>query len=598
MALIGKIRENTRLLVIVVALGLLFFMAREFIGAGSFSGNKMPIVGSVAGKNITLRTFQAQVEQFQRNYLMNYEQAPSEEEVAYLRKHAWKQLVTDMTYEKVCQALDIRVSEEELVDMVQGDHIHSDLQAAFIDPVTKEFSKKDLLAALQNIAKLPPANQAHWYQYEKALAQKRCQDKFRQLMERSVFVTSLEAQQKWTMENTVLDIQYLYVPYRQVVEEGITVTDAMLKAYLEQHPNDYQVEENKEIRYVTFPIIPSDQDTVAFHQELNELKQEFVQTSEDKLFASTHTDANANLVSLQCIEKDLPAALLSHKGSLKKGMVVGPVVEGDKMYKLYKVTSLSLQKPKKYELTVIEKSLTPSDETKEEAFRKAEDFIKNVKTRAQFDGQAEQHAIQIDEGKVGKEDTRIGKLHQVRELVRWIYNEGKVGKVSPVFATENNYVVAVVVGHTKAGLSPLQQVQEDVKDKVLNEQKAKVAMAKLQSLSTLPLAEAATQYGSEAQVSTAQQVKFDNTYLTGIGAVNKAVHQAFAVEAGKRTPIIADRNGVVLLEVTKRQMPPLPDSWQAQQMKQAELEQRMLFFQLPKALDELAKVKDGRYKYY
>lgn len=268
------------------------------------------------------------------------------------------------------------------------------------------------------------------------------------------------------------------------------------------------------------------------------------------------------------------------------------------MYKLYKVTSLSLQKPKKYELTVIEKSLTPSDETKEEAFRKAEDFIKNVKTRAQFDGQAEQHAIQIDEGKVGKEDTRIGKLHQVRELVRWIYNEGKVGKVSPVFATENNYVVAVVVGHTKAGLSPLQQVQEDVKDKVLNEQKAKVAMAKLQSLSTLPLAEAATQYGSEAQVSTAQQVKFDNTYLTGIGAVNKAVHQAFAVEAGKRTPIIADRNGVVLLEVTKRQMPPLPDSWQAQQMKQAELEQRMLFFQLPKALDELAKVKDGRYKYY
>lgn len=598
MALIGKIRDNTRLLVTIVALALLFFMAREFLGAGSFSTNKTPIVGSVAGKNITLRAFQSQVEQLQRNYLMNYEQAPSEEEVAYLRKQAWKQLVNDTIYEKVCQALDIQVSEEELVDMVQGDHIHLDLQASFIDPVTREFSKKDLLAALQNIAKLPPANQAHWYQIEKELAKKRCQDKFRQLMERSVFVTSLEAQQKWTLENTTLDIQYLYVPYRQVTEEGITITDAMLKAYLQQHPNDYQVEESKEIRYATFPIVPSEQDNVAFRQELNELKQEFAQTAEDKLFASTHTDTNPNLVTLQCTEKDLPAALSSQKGNLKRGMVVGPVAEGDKTYKLYKVTSLSIQKPKKYELTVIEKSLTPSDETKEEAFKKAEDFIKNVKTSAQFDAQAEQRAIQVADAKVGKEDSRMGKLHQVRELVRWIYKEAKVGKVSPVFEAEASYVVAVVIAHTHAGLAPLQQVQEDVKGKVLNERKKQVVMAKLQPLSNLPFAEAATQYGSEAQVSIAQQVKFDNTYLSGIGAVNKTIHQAFAVEAGKRSPLIADRNGVVLLEVIQHQMPPLPDSWQAQQKKQVELEQRMQFFQLPKALDGLARVKDERYKYY
>jgi peptidyl-prolyl cis-trans isomerase D len=596
MALIGKIRDNTRLLVTIVALALLFFMAREFLGAGSFSTNKTPIVGSVAGKDITLRTFQSQVEQFQRNYLMSYEQAPSEEEVAYLRKQAWKQLVNDTIYEKVCQALDIQVSEEELIDMVQGDHIHPDLQAAFIDPTTKEFSKKDLLATLQNISKLPPANQAHWYQYEKGLAQRRCQDKFQQLMERSVFVTSLEAQQKWTIENSSLDIQYLYVPYSQVTEAGIT--DAMLKAYLQQHPNDYQVEENKEIHYATFPIVPSDQDNVAFHQELNELKQEFTQTAEDKLFASTHTDVNPNLVILQCTEKDLPAALSSQKSNLKRGMVVGPVAEGDKTYKLYKVTSLSLQKPKKYELTVIEKSLTPSDETKEEAFKKAEDFMKNVKNSAQFDAQAEKHAIQVADAQVGKEDNRIGKLHQVRELVRWIYKEGKVGKVSPIFEAEASYVVAVIIAHNKAGLAPLQQVQEEVKGKVLNEQKAQVVMAKLQPLSNLPLAEAAAQYGSEAQVSTAQQVKFDHTYLAGIGAINKTIHRAFAVEAGKRPPLIGDLNGVVLVEVMQHQMPPLPDSWQAQQKKQMVLEQRMQFFQLPKALEELARVNDDRYKYY
>lgn len=598
MALIGKIRANTRLLVTVVALGLLFFMAREFIVGGSLSANKTPLVGSVAGKDITLRTFQSQVEQLQRNYLMNYEQAPTEEVVTYLRKQAWKHLVADMIYEKICQDLDIQVSEEELVDMVQGDHIHPDLQAAFIDPTTKEFSKKDLLAALQNISQLPPANQAHWYQVEKSLAQKRCQDKFQQLMERSVFITSLGAQQKWTLENTSLNIEYLYIPYKQVAQEGVIVTDSILKAYLQHHPSDYQVEESKKIRYVSFPVLPSEQDNVAFNQDLNALKQEFVQTSEDKLFASTHTEANPNLVVIQCVEKDLPTALLPYKRSLKKGVVIGPLVEGDNTYKLYKVTSLSLQTPKKYELMLIEKKLSPSDETKEEVFRQAENFIKNVKKSTQLDVQAQQHALAVADAQVGKEDTRIGKLQQVRELVRWIYKEGQVGKVSPVFETENSYVVATVVAHIQAGLAPLEQVKEALKDKVLNEQKAKIISAKLQPLSNLPLAEAAAKYGSEAQLSTAQQVKFDHTYLAGIGAINKTIHQAFALEAGKRSGIIADRHGVMLLEVTQREMPPLPDSWQAQQMKQADSEKRMQFFQLPKVLEELARVKDDRYKYY
>ena len=65
--------------------------------------------------------------------------------------------------------------------------------------------------------------------------------------------------------------------------------------------------------------------------------------------------------------------------------------------------------------------------------KKAEDFIKQVKTKAQFDAQAEQRTIDVSEAKVGKGDTRIGKLHQVRELVIWLYNQGKVGKVSPIF---------------------------------------------------------------------------------------------------------------------------------------------------------------------
>jgi peptidyl-prolyl cis-trans isomerase D len=597
MALIGKIREKTRLLIVVVSLGLVFFIARELFGLNPLTSNKSPIIGKVAGKEITLREFQDRLDELQHNFLASYGKSPDEEENAFLREQAWKQLTNEFIYDKISKTLGITVSPDELVDMVQGTHIHPDLKTAFTNPETKEFNKKELLAYLQNLAQLPTNYQQGWYRLEKTLSVARCHNKFEQLMRQSVFVNSLEAQHQFNIGNTTLDLKYIYIPYSSVKDEEVDITDAMLKEYLAKHASDYQVEESKSIHYVTFPVIASKNDKAAFEEELKILKENFASTQEDSSFASIHTDADPTLVHVQYTEKDLPAPLLEYKTALRKGMVVGPLAIGES-YKLYKVSNLFEGNPKRYEMVVIEKTLTPSDETKEKVFRKADDFTNQVTNEAQFKAQATQQSLHIYKAKVSKNDTKINSLSNVREIVRWLHNKAKVGQVSSVFELGNSYVVALVTSHTKAGMSSLEEVKDEIRQKVINEHKAKIIEKKIQPIANLLLDSLASQYGNEAKTFTASQVKFNANTLQGIGQATKTISQAFGLQPGNRSKIIDELSGIVLLDVLQQHTSKLPDSWEANKAGQAMMEQYKQANQLSKALGELANKQDYRYKYY
>jgi len=279
-------------------------------------------------------------------------------------------------------------------------------------------------------------------------------------------------------------------------------------------------------------------------------------------------------------------------------MVMGPLAEGEYGYKLYKVTKLLAGNPKKYEITVIEKTLTPSDETKDKVFKQADDFVYQITNQAQLEAKANANSLHIYNAKISKEDTQVGNLTHARELVRWLYNEAKIGKVSPMFELSGNYVLAVATGHTKAGLAALDQVRDDIKQKVLNEEKAKVITKKLEPMLHDPFDAIVAQYGNDAKLLAVQGVKFNTTRLDGIGLAKKTISQAFALEPGQKSKVIAEPSGIVLIEIKQRHLPTLPESWKAKQKERAKKEASWQSYHVLKALEKLANIKDDRYKYY
>lgn len=604
MSIIRSIRKRARLLVGVMSVSLFLFIAQELVRGGDSLFKEEPVLGMLDGKKIKLKAFEAQVEKLQHSYLMTYGQAPSEAELHYLREHAWQQIISDMIYPKVCESLGIQVTQDELIDMVQGDHIHPEIQAAFISPQTNTFSKENLMNTLSNLAKLPKETQAPWHEYEQRLATQRCREKYQQLLTHSVYVTQLDAEYTWISDNTLLDIEYVHIPYNKITDSEEVISEKTIDNYIRDHRDEYAVEVNKEIKYVAFPILPSANDHNALQEELVDLKQAFLQTTEDKIFETTHTDAIGDeQVTLTCTKANLPTALASYQDHLKKGVVIGPIaIDPQKVYRLYKVTDVGSGKDPQYTFHCLEKHLSYSDETKEMCLKQAEECRKQVKTRNKFEAYTQKHSIATASAKVYKDDTRIGNLRQVRPLVCWLYKQEKVDKVSPVLEIDDHYVIAVLIKHTRKGTVDLEEVKQDVYKRIKDEKKRETLQEELDSpaLSSATLQDIAKHYGHRAQHNTAEKVRFDSvyTYLPSIGNVRKAIHCAFALKDGQRSSIIGDDSGFILLEVTKRYTQPLPNSWQAQQRYQINLEQYRQAENLFTGLTKTVSLVDNRCQYY
>lgn len=290
MALINSIRKRSGLLAgVVTGCLILFFIGGDLLRLSTvFSGKRHTDVGTIAGQKISLQAYQTQVEQLRRMLPSNMGAME-----ALVREQAWKQLITQTALKKAYVALGLVVSDDELVDMVQGSHIHTQLKGFFQDPETKQFDKKRLLSYLQNLPQMPPQQQAQWHSFENQLAASRKQEKLMQLMQQSIWSTDLEALAKQQAAQETASIKYLYIPYYSCPDEQVPVTDTMLRKYLKSHKNAYQVEESRSIQYIVLPVEPTEADRKAFQAELQTLKKGFAQTKDATAFAKVNTHTGA-----------------------------------------------------------------------------------------------------------------------------------------------------------------------------------------------------------------------------------------------------------------------------------------------------------------
>ncbi|MCU0318367.1 MAG: SurA N-terminal domain-containing protein [Amoebophilaceae bacterium] len=593
MAIISTIRKHSGVAVGIIAIGLiLFLISGDIIQISAMlTGKNRTEVGTIAGEKITLQAYQTQVEQLRR-YFHNHVGAQE----AIIGDQAWNQLVTDIVYQKECGYLGLAISEDELVDMVQGDHIHPELQTAFQNSETKRFDKQQLIDYLKRLAQMPEAQQAQWHQFESGLATLRQREKLAQLMKKSTFITTLEAKEQYDMDQTTFHVKCLYVPYYTCSDDATQVTDKMLKAYLSSHKSTYQVEESRSIRYVTFPIIPTQEDVQAFHEELKTVKESFSQAKADRVFAKVNTDGMPSSSYLQLTAQQLPEVLATQKSRLKEGMVIGPVQEGT-VYKLYKVVAIDPQATHPYDIAVIEKHLVPGDQTRDHIFKKADYCASTVKNAAQLKTYSTQEALPLYEAQVGKNDVQIGTLSQARELVRWLYNDAAVGQISPVFELGGEYVVAVMTNQASKGVAPLAQVRDEITLKTHNERKARTIMTKLQQLSGTTLEEKMTQYGDGARLLEVKELRFDDDILSSAGMARQAVGTACALQPGAQATV-ADENGVLVVEVVAKNVAGSVRDVATYQQSLTYLAQIGQPYSTLEALKALAKVTDNRYKFY
>ena len=121
-----------------------------------------------------------------------------------------------MHIQKQCDILGLQVSEEEMVDMVQGNNIHSAISSSFTNPETGEVDRNIIRSFLQNIDNYPIEQQVAYYSFEHQLLPERLRKKYEGMLIYSTYATQFEAKEEYKLQNSNATFEYLYIPYNSI----------------------------------------------------------------------------------------------------------------------------------------------------------------------------------------------------------------------------------------------------------------------------------------------------------------------------------------------------------------------------------------------
>ena len=299
MALIGKIREKSTLLVIIIGIALFAFIMGDWEKITGGSEDQYGY-GTVYGEILDYKEYdeaslkfqeqdKTQFAQQQREYTQKDQDASADK--------AWNYVVETTIFEKEYEALGIEVSDGEFDSYLYGRDgftVMPELQQGFTDSITGLFNAKLLEKRIGEMESSDDVKvQKQWEDSKKYYTDKRKQEKYFALLGQGIYVTKLEAEEEYLAQKEIKSISYVVRRYSEISDDDIKISDADLKKYYEEHKNDKKYENktaSREVRYFDVVINPSRQDSMKFGKVMNELKKGFISSTNDSLYVLKNSD--------------------------------------------------------------------------------------------------------------------------------------------------------------------------------------------------------------------------------------------------------------------------------------------------------------------
>jgi len=155
MAVIGKIRKHSGLLVVVVGIALAAFVLGDFLRP---SGNRpITIIGKIDGTEIPIQNYNDRVAEQLENLRAQQqtERVPAEEEFQ-IRQQVWNQIIEETILNDVYKKIGLIVTKEELSNEIIGDNPNRYVQQSFRDPNSETFDPEVVRNFLKNLNQQGP----------------------------------------------------------------------------------------------------------------------------------------------------------------------------------------------------------------------------------------------------------------------------------------------------------------------------------------------------------------------------------------------------------------------------------------------------------
>tara|TARA_Y100001978_G_scaffold145064_1_gene130078 strand:+ start:338 stop:2587 length:2250 start_codon:yes stop_codon:yes gene_type:complete len=281
MALIGKIREKSVLLVIIIGVALLAFIAGDYFSTRGGGVEGKYGVGHVFGEKVDINRYEYLRSKYQES--------------------AWPILVDSLVMTREYLGLGISVSDKELNSYLMatdGFDICPDqnIRSFFTDSITgqiTEQSKIDGRVKLKKQLSEIKKDKRQWKEIKRYYANQRMRQKYMDVVSQGIYVSTLEAEDDYAAKNSRKSIDYVLKNTNSIPNENVEVKEAALSAYFSEHKWDakYQSDEAyKVVKFFSIDESPSAKDTVNFNTMYTSLKEGLQNAKNDTIYTNSKSD--------------------------------------------------------------------------------------------------------------------------------------------------------------------------------------------------------------------------------------------------------------------------------------------------------------------
>lgn len=439
MAVLESIRKKGGIIVsVVIGLALVAFILGDFLG-GRGGGNVRNLdIAKVSGRTLSLPDYEQKITELTNIYKRDTQQSSLDERTMdMIHEQAWQMMINEEITNEEYHQIGLTVSPEELFDLISGSNPHPVIRQNFTDPQTGEFNRSALINFLKNKDANP--EQSHiWSTIEKDLLRERYAQKYQTLVSTGLYVPAFFIADENNDVNRKVSFDYAVKQYSTIPDSTVTITSADIKKYYNDHKYQWEQTASRDIDYVVFNVVPSEEDRQMANEWMDKMKLEFEHTTNDHQFLTINSDAPFDSHFLKEGQLPVQAAEL-YNASV--GAMVGPYQEGEslKLIKLLKVEN----RPDSVKVNQIALTVPQTQEQLTRTKAVADSIKKALEGGANFATLAAKYSIMPDAKTTGGDVGWIRENEmQVRSMEEALFNLKK-GEVT-IMETGQGFFIAQV----------------------------------------------------------------------------------------------------------------------------------------------------------
>ena len=438
MSTLQFLREKAGVLVAgVIGLSLLLFVVSDFFGNGRGQRIKQREyfeIGEIGGESVSYQDYEARLQSLFEIYKLSGREL-DEATTEQVREQMWQQMVRETILDPQYTKLGIGVSTEEVDELVFGSNPHIIVQQLFTDQQTGAFNKSFMVNFLKQ-TEVDETAKKYWLFFENEIVNERMNTKYNAFVSKGLYVSSKQAEFDKTLSGNTVDFSYILKNYSSISDSSVTITESDIEAYFEKNRESYKRTALRDVEYVTFDVLPSDDDIKQTETWINNTKEEFSSAPDPVQFINLTADSRhiGFFYPLSSVPDTLKEFV--KKEDLKS--IYGPYLE-DGSYKLARLLAVEERPDSVHARHIL---LSPNQARSAEDTRKLADSLVQIikKGTSTFDELARSYSDDQGSAQIGGD---LGWFTEGRMVVPF-NNACFTGKKGDLKTTETTFGVHII----------------------------------------------------------------------------------------------------------------------------------------------------------